>query len=140
MPITALTTSDQCGGMHAEGRGAGGTRGGGGGSRQLYKGRSDRHRAVACWPEPVLYSPGGIVLPDIQQLFLTNLEYLYVWVPSCRALPLPLPLPLLGVCVCVCVCVAVVCCGLLYCGVGISRGCCVLYSAALIAGQSRPST
>ena len=86
MPITALTTSDQCGGMHAEGRGAGGTRGGGGGSRQLYKGRSDRHRAVACWPEPVLYSPGGIVLPDIQQLFLTNLEYLYVWVPSGRAL------------------------------------------------------
>ena len=30
----------------------------------------------------------GIVLSDIQQIVLTNLEYFYLWVPSCRALGL----------------------------------------------------
>ena len=35
---------------------------------------------------PVLYSPGGIVLSDIQQIVLINLEYFYLWAPSVRAL------------------------------------------------------
>ena len=35
---------------------------------------------------PVVYNPGGIVLPDIQQIFPTNVNYLYLRVPSCRGL------------------------------------------------------
>ena len=33
----------------------------------------------------MLYSPSGIVLSGIQQSVFTNLEYLYLGIPSCRA-------------------------------------------------------
>ena len=42
--------------------------------------------ASACCT--VFHSPGGIVLSDIQQFVMTNIEYFYLRVPSCRPLVL----------------------------------------------------
>ena len=46
------------------------------------------HRAGSACMHRVCFSalhPGGIVLPDIQQIVLTNLEYFHLRVPSCTA-------------------------------------------------------
>ena len=41
--------------------------------------RKTWHQHFICWAGlcTVLYNPGGIVLPDIQQIFLTNLKNIY---------------------------------------------------------------
>ena len=49
--------------------------------------RGCRSSTVTRWADR--YSalrPGGIVLPDIQQIVLTNLKYFHLRVPSCTAL------------------------------------------------------